>query len=237
MDMRNESKIDSDILSRVTVASPCSVDWDTMSGDERVRFCQQCTKHVYNLSEMSEKEAKKLVLESEGKTCVRFYLRKDGSIMTEDCPVGLRVLRDGYRKLSTAAAALVSILLSVLPGFAGDEDKGKAESPVAKHPERTMGEMMVMPTETPNKPWMLEYKKAMVAKVVEKLPKNLKSDSPQFLVEMESSGKVLNVTTTKCSVDQSVASKIIETIRTTKFSEFPKETDLKNANFKLTIKY
>ena len=112
---------DSDILSRIGVASPCSVDWDSMTGDERTRFCQQCTKHVYNLSEMSKKEAEQLVLQSEGKTCIRFYLRKDGTIMTEDCPVGLRLIKAGVkagmRKVSVAVAAVASLLFSIFPGL------------------------------------------------------------------------------------------------------------------------
>ena len=38
-------------LDVITVAEPCTESWEGMSGDDRVRYCQGCRKHVYNLSE------------------------------------------------------------------------------------------------------------------------------------------------------------------------------------------
>ena len=73
---------------RLTIASPCPASWDEMKGDERVRFCDECELNVYNLSDMSEEEALKLVEEREGRLCVRFYQRKDGTVLTQDCRVG-----------------------------------------------------------------------------------------------------------------------------------------------------
>ena len=46
--------------------------------------------NVYNLSDMTEEEALKLVEEREGRLCVRFYQREDGTVLTSDCPVGSR---------------------------------------------------------------------------------------------------------------------------------------------------
>ena len=37
---------------------------------------------------MTEEEALKLVEEREGRLCVRFYQRRDGTVLTTDCPVG-----------------------------------------------------------------------------------------------------------------------------------------------------
>jgi len=74
-------------LARVRVASPCKADWDEMIGTDRVRFCGQCSLNVYNLSAMTRDEAESVIAANEGKLCVRFYRRKDGSILTQDCPV------------------------------------------------------------------------------------------------------------------------------------------------------
>ena len=63
-----------------------------MQGDERVRFCEQCALHVYNLSAMTASEAENLVLEKEGHLCVRFFQRNDGTVLTQDCPRGLAAL-------------------------------------------------------------------------------------------------------------------------------------------------
>jgi len=42
------------MLSRIE--KPCSKNWDSLTGDDRKRFCEQCGLHVYNLSEMSRSE-------------------------------------------------------------------------------------------------------------------------------------------------------------------------------------
>jgi hypothetical protein len=78
-------------LDQVRIASPCRADWDAMQGDDRVRFCAECGKNVYNLSAMTRLEAEALVTEKEGRMCARFYQRADGSALTSDCPVGLRI--------------------------------------------------------------------------------------------------------------------------------------------------
>jgi hypothetical protein len=96
-------------LDNVRVAAPCSADWDSMFGNERVRFCEQCQLNIYNLSEMSKAEAERLIGQAEGRLCVRYYRRRDGSIITQNCPVGLRAIK---RKLSRVATAVASSLLS-----------------------------------------------------------------------------------------------------------------------------
>src|SRR6185436_15359501 len=77
-----------DVLGNITVASPCSARWGHMAGDERVRFCLQCQKHVYNFSAMTSEEISALVAAKEGKICARFYQRADGTLITSDCPLG-----------------------------------------------------------------------------------------------------------------------------------------------------
>ncbi|HEX7285291.1 MAG TPA: carboxypeptidase-like regulatory domain-containing protein [Candidatus Angelobacter sp.] len=85
---------------RVRVASPCPADWNQMVGDDRVRHCGQCDLNVYNISAMTAVEAQELVRKHEGRMCLRFYHRRDGSILTQNCPVGLKVV---MRRLSRVA--------------------------------------------------------------------------------------------------------------------------------------
>jgi hypothetical protein len=110
-------------LDRVQVAAPCQADWNQMIGSERVRFCAQCNLNVFNLSDMSRLEAESLIARTEGRLCVRFYRRSDGSIMTQDCPVGLRAIQ---RRVSYLAKAILAAgftflatigLQSLIPGF------------------------------------------------------------------------------------------------------------------------
>lgn len=95
-------------LDNVRVAAPCPADWDSMYGNERVRFCGQCQLNVYNLSAMSKAQAEQLIGQAEGRLCVRYYKRRDGSIITQNCPVGLRAIK---RRLSRIATAVASSLL------------------------------------------------------------------------------------------------------------------------------
>ena len=58
-------------VNQIQVASPCTVSWETMKGDDQVRFCGQCEKNVYNLSAMGLDEISALLERKEGRTCVR----------------------------------------------------------------------------------------------------------------------------------------------------------------------
>jgi len=101
-------------LNNVRVAAPCPADWDQMLGNNRSRFCGHCNLNVYNLSAMSRSEAEDFIARSEGRVCIRYYRRKDGTIITENCPVGLRRLK---KRMSQIAAALVSAILTFLAGL------------------------------------------------------------------------------------------------------------------------
>jgi hypothetical protein len=101
-------------LDDMLVASPCSVPWDSMSGDGRVRYCSQCDQHVYNLSGMTVEQATELVRDNDWQLCVRFYRRWDGTVMTADCPAGLVRLGKSYGWLTGAAAAMLALGLSLM---------------------------------------------------------------------------------------------------------------------------
>jgi hypothetical protein len=103
-------------LDHVKVAAPCSADWDQMFAfdDKRVRFCSQCNLNVYNLSGMTQSEAEALLTYTEGRLCVRFYRRSDGTILTQNCPIGLRAIK---RRVAWVAQALLGMVLSLLSGI------------------------------------------------------------------------------------------------------------------------
>jgi hypothetical protein len=81
------------MLDNLRVATPCSVPWKSMVGDGRVRSCVECSKQVFNISKMSRADAEVLLREHVEGVCVRFYRRIDGTILTTDCPVGVRSRR------------------------------------------------------------------------------------------------------------------------------------------------
>lgn len=99
-------------LNNIKIASPCSADWDMMYGDERKRFCGDCKLNVYNLSGMSKDEAESLITNFEGRLCVRFHQRADGTVITKDCPVGWAKIKQRTRLYATAALSLIMALFS-----------------------------------------------------------------------------------------------------------------------------
>ena len=139
-------------LDDVRVASPCKADWNEMYGDERRRFCGDCKLNVYNLSGMSREEAERLVTNSEGRLCVRFFRRRDGSILTADCPVGWALVKQKTRRHVTAAFSMLAALFSGTfvasyfapkSGTAMRENVGVLRAPEGPRYEATMGNMVV----------------------------------------------------------------------------------------------
>lgn len=108
-------KAKKNILDNIEIASPCTVSWNNMEGNSTVRNCAQCKLSVYNISEMSKKEGEKLIQENEGRLCIRLYRRFDGTLITNDCPVGLRKIKQSLDFIVRAAAALLSVFLSFTP--------------------------------------------------------------------------------------------------------------------------
>jgi hypothetical protein len=125
------------LLDEVMIAAPCSVGWDSMKGDDRVRFCDKSELNVYNLSGMSDTEAEALLQNSQSNICVSLYRRADGTVITDNCPIGLRKLRDNLVKarergnLLAKVAAGAALFLLGLP--AGADDK-KTSVPLAGTP-------------------------------------------------------------------------------------------------------
>jgi hypothetical protein len=140
------------VLEDIRIATPCNADWDDMSGDARVRFCGKCEKNVYNLSAMSRAEAETLVREKEGRLCVRFFQRTDGTVLTGDCPVGVRRRRLRHRVWAsvTGAAASLMLALGVFGGRArADLTLKDHQRPPTHHRPMMMGAVAVAPSPKP----------------------------------------------------------------------------------------
>jgi hypothetical protein len=120
------------------VASPCNARWNDMSGDERARFCGQCSKHVFNLSAMTRVQIETLVREKEGKFCGRFHRRADGTMLTADCPSRLRRMRE---RLAQVGGALCALVLSVV----GCSGRPTASSHGEKTGQVLMGDVAMPP--------------------------------------------------------------------------------------------
>lgn len=128
-----------DPLQNLKVASPCPADWNQMYGDERTRFCGECRLNVYNISGMTRVEAERLIASSEGRLCVRFYRRADGTVLTRDCPVGLAAVR---RRVARVATALAGFLFGALTGTGATLALRDDSTAAVGRYEHTMGDVV-----------------------------------------------------------------------------------------------
>lgn len=85
-----------------------------MRGDERARRCLLCGRDVYNLQAIGENPTRALARQREGRPPTRFYRREDGTVLTSDCPVGVRALK---LRLARLAGAMATFLASAGGGF------------------------------------------------------------------------------------------------------------------------
>jgi hypothetical protein len=151
------------ILGRIDVASPCSAKWSEMVGEgERERFCLSCDKQVFNISAMARAEAEAFLGSrvAGDPACIRFYRRADGTILTGDCPTGvrrrrLRVLGAvalGGSALIGAGAAILGARTTCRAGKPGRAVVAQPETAASSYFEEggnerhwTKGQMVVRP--------------------------------------------------------------------------------------------
>lgn len=118
--MNDTDQADS-ILDRICIAMPCSVDWDSMKGNDEVRLCGGCNKNVYNISAMSKKEAEE-ILSGPTLPCLQILRNEDGMLITDECPPLFKPIRSYWRR---TAGFFLSLIAVISPQIASADDKMK----------------------------------------------------------------------------------------------------------------
>ena len=111
-----------DVFAQINIASPCTADWDSMIGNDQIRFCQHCRLSVHDLSQMSSKEFKRLVAKSEGRLCVRY------SRANYATPNPVRVFHQIKRRTSLLVASAFTAGLSLSTAVASRVQVNPADS-------------------------------------------------------------------------------------------------------------
>lgn len=144
---------------QIQIPEPCHADWEQMRGDDAKRFCDSCTKHVHNLSELTRDEAKTLLAEGGEHLCVQYAFDTDGEVMFRDSqhPAWrLKRQMDGAKRLIAAALTLPLLAACDTPDTPHDPS---AVSPIQISSDGTLlnadpgaGLAPVMPVEPPPTP-------------------------------------------------------------------------------------
>src|SRR5215471_12371957 len=97
-----------DYAARFEISSPCTEDWDSMAGNDQIRFCSHCQRSVHDFSQLTRKQIKKLVAKSKGRLCVKY------SAVTAPPPISpAQTLYKLGRRTSMIAASAFSASLSI----------------------------------------------------------------------------------------------------------------------------
>jgi hypothetical protein len=103
------------------IETPCQADWTSMSLRDKSRFCADCKKVVWDLSRMTESEARALMAgpRTEG-LCVRYLHDEMGTIrfLREANVVPAPALVRAKRALVAAAAVALPMSLTACMGAA-----------------------------------------------------------------------------------------------------------------------
>ena len=148
------------LLDRAFVETPCPTTWDKMKGSDSVRFCHLCHLNVYNIANLTDKEAEAVLSkgaggkngEGGGRICALLYRRPDGTIVTDNCPRALRKIRDASKWLKAKIIAATTLAIALLsPAAAQSQD---AKETKAKDTNQNIGSgpktgnVVVKPIET-----------------------------------------------------------------------------------------
>ncbi len=158
--------VELELLRSVRIASPCSMRWEDMNGDGRTRHCEQCGLHVHDISNMSESEAEAFLRSAigAGRVCASLFRRADGTILTKDCPIGLRAARERAGRVLARAAAVIGLIVTAAVLAAKGEKNAMGRARIAQlqpfklvyerfnppAPTRLMGDICIpIPPRTP----------------------------------------------------------------------------------------
>lgn len=96
-------------LNQIKIAAPCDADWESMKGNDQVRFCDHCDLHVTDLSALTHYQAMRLVERSRGRLCVRYKQTASGEILTRESKRLHQLGRRVSRLATGAFTAAISI--------------------------------------------------------------------------------------------------------------------------------
>src|SRR5262245_40417331 len=107
---------------QLSIASPCNMNWDSMIGNDRVRFCNHCQLSVHNVDLASRKQIRRLIARSEGRLCVS-YMQPVPRVPASP------VLHKIGRRTSALAAGAFSATLGISTAMAATPNLTRAAFP------------------------------------------------------------------------------------------------------------
>jgi hypothetical protein len=129
----------------VEIPAPCPMDWASMRGDDRRRFCDACSRHVHDLSACTREEAERLLEATDGDLCAAISFDASGRM----------IHRPSFARMGARLAAALSVaglLQACEPAAASAPDAGPPALPgkTEEEPIRKVGKVRVQPEPDPD---------------------------------------------------------------------------------------
>ncbi len=110
-----------DVLDSLKIAKACYEPWDKMVGNDVERHCGRCKKSVYDVAMMTRAEVNALIAESDQLPCLRLRRRRDGRVVTGDCPTTSRTIAARVAiAVLAGGAALAALAVPVMTTTQGE---------------------------------------------------------------------------------------------------------------------
>lgn len=149
------------------IKKPCHENWNTMSGNERKKFCDRCSCSVHNLTDMNHKQIMDLYSDLGGKLCGVFHqsCEQDTALIEKK-----KIRRIHLRKSMALGVSISTLALAACQTENNDTQTTDTTPPVnqssntntpveTKRPDFIMGkikqEEKVEPIKPPKHPEML----------------------------------------------------------------------------------
>lgn len=117
-------RTEKNLSESIRIVSPCTEDWNEMTGNEQTRACSHCEMDVNDISMMSETEALKLINRTNGNLCVRYE-----SDPVTNAPIFADKLYQITRRTGVAAGVLGATLAVSTSAYA--QSSGTTKIPVS----------------------------------------------------------------------------------------------------------
>lgn len=120
-----------DLLNQIQIPNPCPVAWSDMTGDERVRFCRQCGRHVYHLAQFTVEDGARLLTTRGDDLCLQVARRQDGTVVTADAVTSVSAPRRWRSRFARGLRLLGAMWAGLLlvTGCQGSASQRQGQTP------------------------------------------------------------------------------------------------------------
>lgn len=136
-------------IKHLPIADPCHEDWDAMDRVERGRFCQSCVKQVYDLSSMTEPQARTVLRDNAGsRICVRYCHDAEGQIRFRP-PAVASTTCGSPRRMAWAGAMVMAVAMAACTPHQRPDDAPRAKPETAATETQVLGRLPVRESPEP----------------------------------------------------------------------------------------